>query len=91
MTGKGWTWLGSDGASSTIFKRAQNLRRSMQGMVGFRPKAGSGKLFNSVFSELLLMNPSASKEVSKQNVLLDSQMGNSEIEGTRVNVTGHHC
>lgn len=51
MVGKGWTWLGSDGAISTMFKTSQNLQRAMQGMVGFRPQTGSGDLFESVHEE----------------------------------------
>lgn len=63
MVGKGWTWIGSDGATATMFKSTNNLQRAMQGMVGFRPKAGSGKLFHDIFTEWLQANPMADKQV----------------------------
>lgn len=54
MTGKGWTWLGSDGAVSSTFTRSQHLQHAMQGMVGFRPKSGSGELFSSMLKQWTL-------------------------------------
>ena len=48
MTGKGWTWLGSDGAVSSTFTKSQNLQHAMQGMVGFRPIGAGGHLFSSI-------------------------------------------
>ena len=45
MTGKGWTWIGTDGATTSIFTESPNLRRAMQGMVGTRPKHGEGVLY----------------------------------------------
>ena len=70
MIGKGWTWIGSDGAISTIFKRSQNLQRVMQGMVGFRPKAGSGELFQSIFKEWQRTDPEADNQVCVHVMLL---------------------
>ncbi|XP_065068364.1 uncharacterized protein LOC135693734 [Rhopilema esculentum] len=51
MTGKGWTWLGSDGAVSSTFTRSQHLQHAMQGMVGFRPKIGRGSLYSDVIKQ----------------------------------------
>eukprot|EP00112_Aurelia_sp_Birch-Aquarium-sp1_P017721 Seg4137.2 transcript_id=Seg4137.2/GoldUCD/mRNA.D3Y31 product="Glutamate receptor 3.1" protein_id=Seg4137.2/GoldUCD/D3Y31 len=48
MTGKGWTWLGSDGAVSSKFTKSQHLQHAMQGMVGFRPLGAEGHLFSSI-------------------------------------------
>ena len=48
MTGKGWTWLGSNGAASSTFTKSQHLQHAMQGMVGFRPKEGRGTLFQEM-------------------------------------------
>ena len=45
MTGKGWIWLGSDGATSSTFERQRELERAMQGMVGTQPKNGEGSLY----------------------------------------------
>lgn len=51
MTGRGWTWLGSDGAVSSTFTKSQHLRHAMQGMVGFRPKSGSGELYSKILQQ----------------------------------------
>ena len=51
MTGKGWTWLGSDGAVSSTFTKSQHLQHAMQGMVGFRPKGGSGELYSKILKQ----------------------------------------
>ena len=64
MTRIGWTWLGSDGAVSTVFKRTQTLRGAMQGMVGFKPESGRGNLFEKLFKEWLNFYPAADKNVS---------------------------
>ena len=64
MTRTGWTWLGSDGAVSTMFKRTQTLRGAMQGMVGFKPESGRGNLFEKLFKEWLNFYPAADKNVS---------------------------
>ena len=64
MVGKGWTWIGSDGATSTSFKVKQNLLAAMQGMVGIRPKVGAGPLFESIFKELLLIDGNADKKTA---------------------------
>lgn len=45
MTGKGWTWIGTDGATTSSFAESPNLQRAMQGMIGTRPKNGEGALF----------------------------------------------
>ena len=45
MTGKGWTWIGTDGATASTFSESPNLQRAMQGMVGTRPKNGEGVLY----------------------------------------------
>ena len=45
MTGKGWTWIGTDGATTSTFADSPNLRQAMQGMVGTRPKHGEGALY----------------------------------------------
>ena len=64
MTGKGWTWIGSEGATSTSFKRSQNLQHNMQGMIGIRPKVGYGSLFDVIYNEWLSLEPAAEKNVS---------------------------
>ncbi len=51
MTGKGWTWLGSDGAVSLTFSKSQHLQHAMQGMVGFRPKSGEGSVYEGIMSK----------------------------------------
>ena len=45
MTGKGWTWIGTDGATTSTLVESPNLQRAMQGMVGTRPKSGEGPLY----------------------------------------------
>jgi hypothetical protein len=45
MTGKKWAWLGTDGSTSSTFINTPNLKHAMQGMVGTRPKAGRGQLY----------------------------------------------
>ncbi|XP_020916270.1 uncharacterized protein LOC110253659 isoform X2 [Exaiptasia diaphana] len=50
MTGKGWAWLGTDGSTSSTFINAPNLRLAMQGMVGTRPRAGSGQLYQKLLN-----------------------------------------
>ena len=51
MTGKGWTWLGSDGSASSTFKRSPNLQRAMQGMVGTRPRGGKGAIYEKYLKD----------------------------------------
>ena len=51
MTGKGWTWLGSDGSASSTFKRSPNLQRAMQGMVGTRPRSGKGAIYEKYLKQ----------------------------------------
>ena len=51
MTGKGWTWLGSDGSTSSTFKRSPNLQSAMQGMVGTRPRGGKGAIYEKFLKE----------------------------------------
>ena len=48
MTGKGWTWIGTDGATTSTFVNSPNLKRAMQGMVGTRPKNGEGALYQKL-------------------------------------------
>lgn len=45
MTGKGWAWIGTDGATTSPFTESPNLQRAMQGMIGTRPKIGEGPLY----------------------------------------------
>lgn len=42
MTGKGWIWLGSDGATTNNFPVNSELAKSMDGMLGVNPKHGKG-------------------------------------------------
>ena len=72
MVGKGWTWIGSDGATSTSFKVKQNLLAAMQGMVGIRPKVGEGPLFDSIFKELLQIDGNADKTTAYLAQVFDS-------------------
>lgn len=51
MTGKGWTWLGSDGSTSSTFKQSPNLQSAMQGMVGTRPRGGKGSIYEKFLKE----------------------------------------
>ena len=48
MTGKGWTWIGTDGATTSPFVESPNLQLAMQGMVGTRPKHGEGALYQKL-------------------------------------------
>lgn len=48
MTGKGWTWIGTDGATTSTFVDSPNLQLAMQGMVGTRPKNGEGALYQKL-------------------------------------------
>ena len=50
MTGKGWTWLGTDGSTSSTFESSPNLQRHMQGMVGTRPKKGEGRIYRNLLT-----------------------------------------
>ncbi|KAJ7377824.1 hypothetical protein OS493_026392 [Desmophyllum pertusum] len=48
MTGKGWTWIGTDGATTSSFVESPNIQLAMQGMVGTRPKNGEGALYQKL-------------------------------------------
>lgn len=48
MTGKGWTWIGTDGATTSTFVNSPNLQHAMQGMVGTRPKTGEGAVYQKL-------------------------------------------
>jgi len=48
MTGKGWTWIATDGATTSSFVDSPNLQLAMQGMVGTRPKHGEGALYQKL-------------------------------------------
>lgn len=58
MTGKGWAWLGTDGSTSSTFINTPNLRLAMQGMVGTRPKAGHGQLYQKLVDAWTEKDPS---------------------------------
>lgn len=45
MTGKGWVWIGTDGATSSTFNQQKDLERAMEGMVGTQPKNGEGSIY----------------------------------------------
>lgn len=45
MTGKGWVWIASDGATTLTFDKQKDLETAMQGMLGIQPKRGEGSLF----------------------------------------------
>lgn len=64
MVGKGWTWIGSDGATSTNFHRKQNLLAAMQGMVGIRPKTGAGDMFEQLYRELERNHPRVERKTA---------------------------
>ena len=51
MTGKEWTWLGSDGSTSSTFKRSPNLQSAKQGMVGTRPRGGKGSIYEKFLKQ----------------------------------------
>ena len=53
MAGKGWIWLGSDGATSTTFSANSELAKVMQGLIGVGPKAGEGSLYLKFLSTWL--------------------------------------
>lgn len=72
MTGKGWTWLGSDGAVSSTFSKSQHLQHAMQGMVGFRPKAGKGSIYAGVISKWKTKN-------KNQKVCISEIINNKDI------------
>ena len=42
MVGKGWAWLGSDGATILNFPDNSEISRKMTGMLGVNPKGGEG-------------------------------------------------
>lgn len=45
MTGKGWVWIGTDGATSSTFNHQRDLERTMEGMIGTQPKNGDGSSY----------------------------------------------
>lgn len=45
MTGKGWVWIGTDGATSSTFHQQKDLQRAMEGMIGTQPKNGEGSVY----------------------------------------------
>ena len=45
MAGKGWIWLGSDGATSSQFPSNSILAKTMDGMIGVNPRRGEGSLY----------------------------------------------
>ncbi|XP_032240858.2 uncharacterized protein LOC5515302 isoform X2 [Nematostella vectensis] len=45
MTGKGYVWLASDGATTSTFEKQKDLEAAMQGMLGTQPKNGEGSLY----------------------------------------------
>ena len=45
MTGKGWVWIGTDGATSSTFHHQKDLERTMEGMIGTQPKNGEGSIY----------------------------------------------
>ena len=45
MTGKGWVWIGTDGATSSTFNQQKDLQRAMEGMIGTQPKNGEGSVY----------------------------------------------
>ena len=45
MAGKGWIWLGSDGATSNYFAPNSVLAKTMDGMLGVNPRRGEGALY----------------------------------------------
>ena len=45
MTGKGWVWIGTDGATSSTFNQQKDLERTMEGMIGTQPKNGEGSMY----------------------------------------------
>jgi hypothetical protein len=45
MAGKGWIWLGSDGATSNQFSSNSMLAKTMDGMIGVNPRRGEGSLY----------------------------------------------
>jgi len=45
MTGKGWVWIGTDGATSSTFSHQRDLERTMEGMIGTQPKNGEGSSY----------------------------------------------
>ncbi|KAK3701047.1 hypothetical protein QZH41_008152 [Actinostola sp. cb2023] len=45
MTGRGWVWLASDGATTSTFDKQKDLETAMQGMLGIQPKKGEGSLY----------------------------------------------
>lgn len=45
MTGKGWVWIGTDGATSSTFNHQKDLERTMEGMIGTQPKNGEGSIY----------------------------------------------
>ena len=42
MVGKGWIWLGSDGATILNFPDNSQISKKMTGMLGVKPKGGEG-------------------------------------------------
>ena len=45
MTGKGWVWIGTDGATSSTFNHQKDLGRTMEGIIGTQPKNGEGSIY----------------------------------------------
>ena len=53
MTGKGWVWIGTDGAISSTFNQQKDLERTMEGMIGTQPKNGDGSIYLSFLASWL--------------------------------------
>lgn len=51
MAGKGWIWLGSDGATTNYFQPKSEISEAMDGMLGVNPKKGEGALYMKMLSK----------------------------------------
>ena len=53
MAGKGWIWLGSDGATTNHFDPSSELAKTMDGMLGVNPRRGEGSKYLKLLSTWL--------------------------------------
>lgn len=53
MAGKGWIWLGSDGATTIHFNPSSEIAKAMDGMLGVNPKKGEGAQYLKMLSRWL--------------------------------------
>ena len=70
MTGKGWVWIGTDGATSSTFSHQRDLERTMKGMIGTQPKNGEGSIYLKFLAAWLKKDSTTYPGIVHKNVCI---------------------